>query len=314
MWMPRSACEQMLPGGAAGGPGLPDAELLHRFVQSRDEAAFEVLVWRHGPLVLSACRRLLRREQDVEDAFQATFLTLARKAGAISRGASVSAWLYQVAYRIALRILRYRSPQPLGENADLVFTADTDPTEQLAAHELKSVIDEEVNRLPEKYRAVVVLCYLNGKTNEAAARELGCPKGTVLSRLARARDRLRQRLEQRGFGAGLLSDFFSEQAGQLATVSPPLIHATVHLAILAPLTRLAAGMTPSPAVELAESVMQQMWLARVQALAGRVAAVSLVCLMLLAVFWNKPWERLDASELPSSNHSAPANAPGTCHP
>src|SRR5580704_8487954 len=103
MWMGRTTREQMLPQAPAAGPSVSDADLLHRFLANQDEAAFELLVWRHGPLVLGTCRRMLRCEQDVEDAFQATFLTLARKAGSISRRESVGAWLYQTAYRVALR-------------------------------------------------------------------------------------------------------------------------------------------------------------------------------------------------------------------
>jgi RNA polymerase sigma factor (sigma-70 family) len=298
----------MLPNAPAGASGVSDADLLSRFVSHQDEAAFELLVWRHGPLVLGACRRILRRDQDIEDAFQATFLTLARKAGSISKGASVSAWLYQVAYRVALRVNRYRAPQPLG-NQDLVFTADGDPGEQLAAHELRSLLDAEVNRLPEKYRTAFILCYLNGKTNEAAARELGCPKGTILSRLARARDRLRRRLTEKGFGDGLLSDVLSDQARNLPSLAPVMVHTMIQLAVLTPAARLAARKS---VVELADSVMQQMRLITVQKMAGRVVLMSLLLAVVAAVLWVATPTSDGSSAVPHSTDSPPPAV--SCHP
>jgi RNA polymerase sigma factor (sigma-70 family) len=176
---------------------MPDAQLLDRFVERRDEVAFELLVWRHGPMVLGVCRRILQNPHDAEDAFQASFFTLARKADSIARRDSVGAWLYRVAYRIALRARARRArlaqrEQPLGDLP--VAEVGCEPADLLAWRELRPVLDAEISRLPEKYRAAFVLCYLEGKTNEQAAEQLGCPKGTVLSRLSRARERLRKRL------------------------------------------------------------------------------------------------------------------------
>jgi RNA polymerase sigma factor (sigma-70 family) len=258
---------------------VSDADLLARFVRGRDEAAFELLVWRHGPLVLGVCRRVLRNEQDAEDVFQATFLTLARKASSIAKGECISSWLYQVAYRIALRARRRPVPAPLNEQADTSFTPD--PAERLAAYELRSLLDAEVNRLPEKYRAAFVLCYLHGKTNEAAARELGCPKGTVLSRLARARERLRAQLEQRGvaLGAGSSAVFLAQHLPNLPEVSPALIQGAVEFALLTPLARLAEGLAEVRAVELAETVLRQMRLTALGRKAGWVALVLLLTLI-----------------------------------
>ena len=177
--------------------GLTDAQLLERFVADQDEAAFEILLWRHGPKVLGVCRRVLRHEQDAEDAFQATFLVLVRKAGSIGKRQSVGSWLYRVAYRVALRAKVSASKR----NARQRVITDVPAAEavpDLFSRDVALVLDEEVNRLPEKYRAAFVLCYLDGKTNEQAAQELGCPKGTILSRLAWARERLRVRLTRRG--------------------------------------------------------------------------------------------------------------------
>src|SRR5579883_652273 len=179
----------------AEGGHLTDAQLLERFIRQRDEAAFEVLVWRHGTLVLNVARRLLRHVPDVEDVFQATFLTLARKASAIRRGTSLSSWLYKVAYRLALRVRQAATRRQRQEQFEIENAAA--PAEHGDA-ELAILLAEEVNRLPERDRAVVVLCYLQGVTTEEAARMLGCPRGTVLSRLSAARQRLRQRLLRRG--------------------------------------------------------------------------------------------------------------------
>jgi RNA polymerase sigma factor (sigma-70 family) len=186
--------------GDSAGAGLTDAELLQRFVTTRDEAAFEALAWRHATMVWGICRRVARREQDAEDAFQATFLTLAQRAASIHNGESLGSWLFKVSYRIALAARRQAVRRAASESG-LPGCPPAQPSESAEGPELRSLIDEEVHRLPEKYRAAVVLCYFQGRTNEAAAQELGCPKGTVVSRLARARQRLRRRLEMRGVEA-----------------------------------------------------------------------------------------------------------------
>jgi RNA polymerase sigma factor (sigma-70 family) len=179
-----------------------DADLLDRFVTARDEAAFEELVVRHERLVFSVCQRLLRRQQDVEDAFQATFLVLACKAGSIGKQQALPSWLYKVAFRIALRERAQRTNRwqhELPNGTSRFDAAESNATgDDLERQELHRVLDEEVHRLPEKYRAPLVLCYYGGHTNEQAAREMGCPVGTVVTRLARARQRLRFRLARRG--------------------------------------------------------------------------------------------------------------------
>jgi RND family efflux transporter MFP subunit len=184
---------------AAGG--VSDGELLQRFVASGDEAAFELLVWRHQRLVFGVCRRVLQDLHDAEDAFQAVFLVLARKGRTIGRRESLAAWLYRVAYRCALtaraaRARRARREFAISATSDLPGPeVTTPPAEQ---QELRTILDEELNRLPEPFRVPTVLCYLAGKTVDEAAEQLGCPRGTVASRLARARQRLRTRLARRG--------------------------------------------------------------------------------------------------------------------
>ncbi len=176
----------------APADGAADADLLRRFAAGRDEAAFELLVWRHGAMVLGVCRRGIRDEQLAEDAFQAVFLVLARQAGAV-RGGNVAGWLFRVARRVAARAAR-KCP-PAAEPRDRPAPPAPCPVE---AWELAAVLDAEVARLPARLRRAVVLCYLGGRTTEDAARELGCPRGTVLSRLAAARKRLADRLTRRG--------------------------------------------------------------------------------------------------------------------
>ena len=185
----------------ASSTRVPDAQLLERFLTRQDEAAFELLVRRHERMVLGVCRRVLRHMQDAEDAFQATFLTLACKASSIGKREALASWLYKVAFRIALRARtraskRARHEQPLAERP-----ADIPSPEPWAdGSAVREMLDEEIHRLPAKYRAPVILCYLEGKTNEEAALLLGCPTGTVVTHLARARRRLRHQLARRGLG------------------------------------------------------------------------------------------------------------------
>src|SRR5437870_178675 len=167
-----------------GGPPS-DQQLLERFAAAGDEAAFELLVWRHGTMVLGVCRRVLRDVHAAEDAFQATFLTLVRKAGSISKREAVGSWLYKVAYRIALRAQTQAATRALREKTleELPdVTAPGDVAETVAQQEMHSALEEEVQRLPEKYRTPVILCYLEGRAYEEAAQQLGWPKGTVATR------------------------------------------------------------------------------------------------------------------------------------
>jgi HlyD family secretion protein len=185
--------------GAGSASLLTDAELLRRFAADRAEEAFAALVKRHGPLVLSVCRRGLGAEQDAEDAFQATFLVLARKAGSIADPGLLGNWLYGVATRIARKARVAQRKRQQREKP--VWCLPSLPAPDAPARDdLGSVLREELNRLPEKYRVPVGLCYLEGKTNAEAARLLRWPTGTVKGRLARARDLLRSRLVCRGLG------------------------------------------------------------------------------------------------------------------
>jgi RNA polymerase sigma factor (sigma-70 family) len=196
---------------------LNDSQLLERFVRLRDGKAFATLMERHGPMVLGVCRRILQAPQDIEDAFQGTFLVLVRKADAIGRRELLGNWLYGVAYRIAIRARANAAKRRAHERRSAAAVA-TEPTHELIWRDLRPVLDDEVSRLPEKYRVPIVLCYLEGKTLEETARYLGCPKGTIATRLTRARERLRRRLRRRGVVVPILvlSALLSEETASAA--------------------------------------------------------------------------------------------------
>jgi RNA polymerase sigma factor (sigma-70 family) len=255
---------------ADGDAALSDSQLLERFVARRDEAAFELLVWRHGTMVLNLCRRLLRQEQDAEDAFQATFLVLARKAHCIGKRQACASWLYKVAYRVALaaRAQGTTLAQLVGGAETLQATEATDDP---LWRDLRPVLDEEVSRLPEKYRAAFVLCCLEGRTGAEAAEHLRCPKGTVLSRLSRARERLRQRLLRRGvsLSAGLLATLVADQA-QSAELTASLVTRTAKAALS------AAAVASCRTMALTEGVLRAMFMTKMKTALGIVMAVGLV--------------------------------------
>src|SRR5215831_14621878 len=174
-----------------------DHELLNAFAAQRDGEAFAALVRRHGRLVLGVCRRVLGDEHDAEDAFQATFLVLVRRARGLGRGGSVGNWLHTVAYHVALRA-RANAARRREQERSAPARLCADQFAEMEWHDLRRVVDEELARLPEKYRAPLVLCHLEGKTNEAAARELGWPAGSLSRRMARGCELLRQALARRG--------------------------------------------------------------------------------------------------------------------
>jgi RNA polymerase sigma factor (sigma-70 family) len=237
----------------AGSPdvGEPsDGQLLRRFTETRDEPAFATLVQRHGRLVLDVCCRVLGHEQDAEDAFQTTFLVLARNARSIRKEESLASWLYGVAYRVASKA-RARSARRRACERQLRRQAGQQVSPEPALYELQSILTAEVNRLPERYRAPFVLCHLEGKTRSEAARDLGCPEGTVGGRVAQARLILQRRLTRRGvvLSAALTACALAESTAP-AAVPPDLIRAAVEAAVLT-----GAGKTPTAAFLLVTALL-----------------------------------------------------------
>jgi RNA polymerase sigma factor (sigma-70 family) len=258
--------------GRGEDEGMGDDALLARFVARRDEAAFAALVQRHGPMVLAVCRRVLRQEMDAEDAFQAVFLVLARKAAAVRNKGSVGGWLYQVAYHVALKAReatakrreRERGAQP-GEPSG--------PATDVARMELETALDAELSRLPDKYRLPLVLCYVEGKTNEQAARELGWPSGSMAKRLKKGRELLRARLARRGLApATALLTALAETAS--AAVPPTLVSHSVEAARLFA-TGTTAGASAS-ATALAEEVLKTMTMTKTKVLLALTLFVGVV--------------------------------------
>jgi RNA polymerase sigma factor (sigma-70 family) len=246
---------------------VPDGELLERFALRHEEAAFEALVRRHGPLVWGVCRRVLRSPHDAEDAFQATFLVLAQKAASVGRRGSLGGWLHRVAFHAALKArVRAANSRRAGSVGDRREPGSTpDPLAEVTGRELLAVLDEELARLPEKYRAPLVLCYLQGKTCDEAARDLRRSVRTLKRHLELGRNRLRARLTRRGLelpavlptaGSAGVPPALVETAVRLVTLSPG------HLAALSS-SRLAAG------------VLRGMTLAKLQGAAAVLAAVIL---------------------------------------
>jgi RNA polymerase sigma factor (sigma-70 family) len=215
---------------ARGTEGLSDAELLRCFSAGREEAAFAALMQRHGRLVWGVCRDVLRHEHDAEDAFQATFLVLARQAGSIHKGQAVAGWLHGTARRIALAARRMAARQRSHERRERSMPPEKSLSDE-ALREALGMLDDEVQRLPERQRAVFVLCCLEGKSRTEAARLLGWKEGTVAGTLARTRQRLRQRLVLRGvtLSSALCAVVLARQAK--AAAPAVLVRSTVRAAL-----------------------------------------------------------------------------------
>ncbi len=248
----------------------PDAQLLSRFAGRRNEADFDAIVRRHGPMVWHVCLRALPQRADAEDAFQATFLTLARKAGSIRKPESLASWLYGVAYRVAHRL---RATKP--KNQPLPGTIPSplpDPLAQVSAREFFSTVDDELQRLPRHLQDPLILCFLEGCTQDEASRRLGCSLATCKRRLDKARDLLRRRLTRRGivWSLALLPAAMPAAASALPF---ELISTTVAAAPQFASGPLGAGSgTLLRGAVLAEGVMQAMLFTRVK-LVGAMAIV-----------------------------------------
>ena len=243
---------------------LTDADLWQRYVRDRDESAFETLVRRHGPMVLGVCRRILRNEQDAEDAFQATFLVLVRKAASIQSPSTIASWLHGVAYRTALEA-RGASARRRAVVAEMP-PRTVMPEDPWA--ELWPVLEQELGRLREQYRAVVILCDLEGKTRKEVARQLGWAEGTVASRLARGRSLLGTRLARRGFTGALVA----------AALIGGTASARVHAELMGSAIQAARGRLSPRVVALTEGVLKSMLLTKVKSTLAVLLVLGIVTL------------------------------------
>jgi RNA polymerase sigma factor (sigma-70 family) len=252
-----------------------DVGLLARFAAERDEAAFAELVQRHGPMVLGVCRRILRDVHDADDVFQATFLVLARKAGALDAQRPLGSWLYTVARNLALEH-RASAARRQAREKEAAAMPTTELSAETAWRELCEVLDAELGRLPEKYRAPLVLCHLQGMTHGAAARELGWPAGSMAKRLQRGQELLRERLTRRGvaLSAAALATLIGQNAS--AALAPSLVGQTSRAAALYAAGQATAGLVSAQATALAGGALHALTASRWKLAAALLLAAGIV--------------------------------------
>jgi RNA polymerase sigma factor (sigma-70 family) len=251
-----------------------DAGLLDLFARTGDQAAFAILLQRHGPMVFGVCRRVLRDRHDAEDAFQATFLLLVRKARSIRRPDLLGPWLYGVAHRTALKAKSVAFRRGIGEPNFNEIPAP--PSDDVVWRDLRPVLDDAIDSLPAKYRAPFVLCYLQGLTNAQAGRRLGCPEGTVATRLSRARQRLRGRLARHGLGVAAGAFAVGVWANAASAALPPLLLvSTLRIAtVLRAGKVLRAAEIPVKVAALTEGVCKAMYLTKLRFALATTALVA----------------------------------------
>jgi RNA polymerase sigma factor (sigma-70 family) len=263
------------------GGALTDGALLERYVQERDDAAFAALVHRHGPMVLGVCRRLLPIRQDAEDAFQATFLVLVRRAALVEPRGAVANWLYGVAHRTALKARTLAKKRQARERAVAQLPEPEAPADDRQRWlDVRSILDAELSRLPDKYRAPIILCDLESKSRKEAARQLGWRDGTLSGRLARGRKMLARRLSRRGLvlSASCVALLLSREAAP-ACVCKPLARSTLlATGVFAAGRAGAPGVVPAAVVTLTKGVLRSMMLAKFKIVGAMLLLAGLACL------------------------------------
>jgi RNA polymerase sigma factor (sigma-70 family) len=248
-----------------GSNALTDGQLLESYLASRDEIAFEMLVRRHGVMVLGVCRRVLGNVHDAEDAFQATFLVLARKAGSIKPRSQVGNWLHGVALRTALEA-RTRRARRRSREVQVKDMPQPAIAPDVDFQELHRLLDQELGRLPDKYRSALVLCELEGRSRKEAARQLAIPEGTLSSRLAMGRQMLARRLARHGLAVSV-TGLATSLAGQAQAALPAaLLRATTRAALLTGAGQSAGGLVSSHVVTLTQGVLKTMFLHKLKVL------------------------------------------------
>jgi RNA polymerase sigma factor (sigma-70 family) len=261
----------------ADGAGMTDGQLLGEFVSSRDAAAFESLLGRHGPMVLGVCRRMLQNTHDAEDAFQATFLVLARKAASVSPAERVGSWLYGVAHTTAVR-LRAANARRRARERQVADMPEPQAVRKGPQEDLHRLLDEELARLPEKYRTPIVLCDLEGRARREVARQLGLPEGTLSSRLTTARRMLAKRLTRHGLavsGGALAMAVSREVASACGPAS--LVRSTVEAAARAAAGQAATGLISAQVAALTEGVLKAMVLTKLKTVLGVMLVAASLC-------------------------------------
>jgi RNA polymerase sigma factor (sigma-70 family) len=257
------------------GVGRTDGQLLDSFLHDKDKAALAALVRRHGPMVWGVCRRMLCNHQDAEDAFQATFLILVQKAATLPNREMVGNWLYGVAQQTAVRMRALAARRGMRERQLAVLPEPT-AAEHYFWDDLKPILDEELARLPQKYRVLIVLCQLEGKTLKEVARQLAIPPGTVASRLATARAMLAKRLSRRGVVvSGAVLGVVVTSAAASAGVPPVLVSSTIKTLALVGMGQGLAGAVSSTVAALLTGVTKAMFTSKIKS----VLAVALVALL-----------------------------------
>jgi RNA polymerase sigma factor (sigma-70 family) len=287
------------------GAGMTDGQLLGRFVEQRDEAAFAALVKRHGPMVWGVCCRLLPHH-DAEDAFQATFLVLVRKAASVRPWGMVANWLYGVARQTALKA-RATAAKRRTRERQVTPMPEVSVAEQDLWHDLRPLLDQELARLPDKYRVAIVLCDLEGKTRKEAARQLGCPEGTLAARLARGRSMLARRLARHGLAVsgGVLAGVLSQGAAS-AGVPPSAVASTIKAASLVAAGQ-AAGVISAKVATLMEGVLKTMLLTKLKVITAVLLLAALSSgagLVYRTPAADQP-QGLEATEKPKSDKGGP---------
>jgi RNA polymerase sigma factor (sigma-70 family) len=264
---------------AQDAQGMTDAELLECFVSKKNNEALEAIVQRHGTMVWGVCRRVVGNHHDAEDAFQATFLVLVRKAASIKPRDMVTNWLYGVAHQTAMKARATSMTRKVREKQVVEFP-EHETTKQDPWHDLQPLLDQELSRLPEKYRVLLVLCDLEGKTRAEVAQQLGCPEGTVAGRLARARTMLAKRLTRHGliFSGGSLAAVMAQNAAS-ASVSASLVSSTIETSTIIAAGKVAVtNVTSAKVAILTEGVLKMMLLAKL-----KTTAVLLTALLTISI-------------------------------
>ncbi len=253
---------------------LTDGQLLGRFIEQRDEAAVAALVRRHGAMVWGVCRRILHNHHDAEDAFQATFLILVRKAPSVRQRELVGNWLYGVAQQTAMKA---RATAGKRRTREMPITMTPEARPVTTDSDVHAVLDAELSRLPDRYRAAIVLCDLHGKTRKAAARQLGIPEGTVAGHLTRGRALLARRLARRGLaisGASLAAALTQTSASAGAPAA--LVLSTIKAMAIVAAGEAATELISIKVAALTEGVLKAMFLSKLKTTVGISLVAGLV--------------------------------------